>query len=277
MTRLVQSSEQTLVPQDDSSDWLLSFFVRQETLFDFAIPILREFSATPPIPQLSIELEEKTGSTLPIHTSPVVGLVRIGITDMQAKEALLVIVRNVSILTLLIIAGGILGAHLLTSRITTPLRSLANSARQLAQGNDAPVRLMISTNDEVGELTHVFNDMTQSLHERNQAITMNLDTIKRQVKQLTTAHQASAVIASANMLDMNQLLDTVLHLLIDNLGFSRMAVFLRHPERSSTSIAQIIGVSPEIAEAARRLEIPVVNDGGISGRDTHSRKATTHS
>ena len=265
MTRLVQSSEQTLVPQDDSSDWLLSFFVRKETLFDFAIPILREFSATPPIPQLSIELEEKTGSPLPIHTSPMVGLVRIGITDMQAKEALLVIVRNVSILTLLIIAGGILGAHLLTSRITTPLRSLANSARQLAQGNDAPVRLMISTNDEVGELTHVFNDMTQSLHDRNQAITMNLETIRRQVTQLTTAHQASTAIASASMFDMDQLLDSVLQLLAENLGFSRMAVMLNHPERNCTSFARIIGVSPELAAAAYRFDIPIIS--GTIGAD----------
>ena len=264
MTRLVQSAEQTLVPQDDSSDWLLSFFVRKETLFDFAMPILRESSAAPPTPQLSVELEEKAGSALLRHTSPVVGLVRIGITDAPAKQALLVIVRNVSLLTLLIIAAGILSAHLLTSRITTPLRSLASAARQLAMGNDAPVPLVPSTNDEVGELTQLFNVMTQSLHDRNQAITMNLETIRRQVKQLTTAHQASAVIASANMLDMNQLLDTVLHLLIDNLGFSRMAVFLHHSERSSASIAQIIGVSPEVAEAARRLEIPVVNDGGIT-------------
>jgi two-component system, sensor histidine kinase and response regulator len=264
MTRLVQSSEQTLVPQDDSSDWLLSFFVRKETLFDFALPILREFPATPPIPQLSIELEEKTGSALPIHTSPVIGLVRIGITDMQAREALLAIVRNVSILTLLIITGGILSAHLFTSRITTPLRSLANAARQLARGNDAPVRLMTSTNDEVGELTHVFNDMTQSLYDRNQAITTNLETIQRQIRQLTTVHQASTAIASANMFDMNQLLDTVLALLIDNLGFSRMTVFLHHPDRNCASLARIIGVSSEIAEAIRRIDIPVVDNCGIT-------------
>lgn len=265
ITRVMLSSEQTLVAQDESSDWLLPFLIGKETLFDFAIPVLREFSATPPIPQLSIELEEKTGSALPIHTTPVVGLVRIGITDMQAKEALLVIVRNVSILTLLIIAGGILGAHLLTSRITTPLRSLANSARELAQGNDAPVRLMISSNDEVGELTHVFNDMTQSLHDRNQAITMNLETIRRQVTQLTTAHQASTAIASASMFDMDQLLDSVLQLLAENLGFSRMAVMLNHPERNCTSFARIIGVSPELAAAAYRFDIPIIS--GTIGAD----------
>ncbi len=263
MTKLEFSSKNTLVAQDTSSDRLLPFLLRQETLYDFALPVLRDSSVESALPQLSVELEERS-FPLPTKNSPVVGLVRIGITDAAAKQALMVIVRDVSFFNLLIIAAGILSAHLLTSRITTPLRSLASAAGQLAMGNDAPVPLVPSTNDEVGELTQIFNVMTQSLHDRNQAITMNLETIRRQVKQLTTAHQASAAIAGANMLDMNQLLETVLHLLIDNLGFSRMAVFLHHPERSSASIAHIIGVSPEIAEAAYRLEIPVVNDGGIT-------------
>ena len=263
ITRLEFSSKHTLVAQETSSDWLLPFLLRQETLYDFALPVLRDSSVESALPKLSVELEERS-FPLPTTSSPVVGLVRIGITDASAKHALMVIVRDVSLFTLLIIMGGILSAHLLTSRITTPLRSLASAARQLAMGNDAPTPLVAASNDEVGELTQVFNVMTQSLHDRNQAITMNLETIRRQVKQLTTVHQASAAIASANMLDMNQLLDTVLHLLIDNLGFSRMAVFLHHPERGFVSIAQVIGVSPEIAGAARRIEIPVVNDGGIT-------------
>jgi signal transduction histidine kinase len=261
ITRFVHSAEQTLIPQDESSDWLLPF-LRNETLFDFAMPVLREASADTALPPLSVELEERS-FPLPATRSPVVGLVRIGITNAHAKEALLAVIRNVSILTMLIIAAGILGAHILTSRITTPLRSLAESARQVAQGDDAPVRLMASSNDEVGELTQVFNAMTESLHERNQAITRNLETIRRQVTQLTTVHQASAAIASASMFDMEQLLETVLQLLAENLGFSRMAVMLHHPEKNCASFARIIGVSPELAETAYRLELPIV-DGGIA-------------
>ena len=263
ITKFIQSAEQTLIPQDDSADWLPSFFVRKETLFDFAMPILRESSTARPMPRLSVDLEEKTSSAHPPLTSPVIGLVRIGISDIQTKEALLVIVRNVSILTLLIIMGGILSAHLLTSRITTPLRSLANAARQLTKGDSVPVPLIATTTDEVGELTHVFNVMTQSLQDRNQAISMNIKTIKRQIAQLTTVHQASTAIASASMFDMDQLLDTVLQLLVENLGFFRMEVFLHHPERNCVSIARIIGVSPEIEKSARRLDIPIVK-GGIS-------------
>jgi len=259
ITKLEFSSKHTLVAQDPSSDWLLPFLLRQETLYDFALPVLRDSSVENALPQLSDELEERNFPLL-TKSSPVVGLVRIGITDASAKHALLVIVRNVSLLTLLIIAAGILSAHLLTSRITTPLRSLASAARQLAMGNDAPVPLVPSTNDEVGELTQVFNVMTQSLHDRNQAITLNLETIRRQVKQLTTAHKVSTAVASANMFDMNQLLDSVLWLLTENLGFSRMVVFLKNSERNSVAIAQSVGLPLDIQEASRRFEIPITND-----------------
>ena len=66
------------------------------------------------------------------------------------------------------------------------------------------------------------------------------------------------------MFDMNELLDTVLHLLVDNLGFSRMTVFVHHPDRNCASLARVIGVSPDIGEAIRRIDIPVVDNGGIT-------------
>jgi signal transduction histidine kinase len=275
MTKLVFSSEQTLVPQDESSDWLLSFLARKETLYDFAMPVLRESSAETPLPQLSVELEERS-FPLPTNSSPVVGLVRIGITDAQAKETLSVIVRNVSVFTTLFITAGICSALLLTSRITTPLRNLAAAAGQLAKGNDAPIPLAVFTRDEVGELTQVFNIMTQSLYDRNQAITENLDTIRLQVRQLTTVHQASAAIASANMFDMDRLLDTLLQLLSENLGFSKMAVVLYHPEQRYCSVAKIIGVSSEIGEAARRIEIPVHDDSITADLLIHGKPLLIH-
>lgn len=271
ITRPLQPAEHTLVAQDESSDWLLPFFVPSETLFDIAMPVLRERSFESPLPHLSVEWEDIVRPALLPNTSPVVGLVRIGITDIQAKRALLVIVRNVSILTLLIIAAGIVGAHLLTSRITTPLRSLAGAARQLAEGTDVPISLPPATNDEVGQLTHTFSVLTQCLHDRNQAITANLETIRLQVRHLTTVHQTSAAIARANLFDMDQLLDTVLLLLAENLGFSRMAVILHHPEKNCASFARIIGVSPELTEAAYRLELPIVDADITSDLLIHSK------
>lgn len=263
INKLVFSPEQRMVSQDESSDWLLSFFLRKETLFDFAMPVLREPSAARSQSQHAVELEEAAGLTTPPNTGPAVGVVRIGITDAQAKQALLVIVRNVSFLTIVIIAAGILGAHILTVRITIPLRSLASATRQLAEGTETRQFLSPSSNDEVGQLTHAFNVMTQSLHDRNRAITGNLDTIREQVKQLTAIHQVSTAIASASVMDMNVLVKTVLQLLADNLGFSKMAVLRYHPETNRCSVAQVFGAAPEIAEAACQVDIPV-HEGSIT-------------
>ena len=259
MTQLVLSPEETLVRHEESGDWVLPFFLRKETLYDFAMPILRESSPASSLPQLSID-QGDTISAASQKTRPVVGLVRIGITDAGAKDALLVTVRDVSLLTLLIIVAGVCGAHLLASRITTPLRSLAAAAQELATGTEHPVTLVPSTHDEVGQLTEVFNRMTQSLYDRNRAITMNLDTIRRQIRQLTTVHQASTTIASTSLVDRDQLLDTVLRLLVENLGFSRIGLFLHQPEHNAVFIARSIGFLPEIETAGCRLAIPIVKD-----------------
>jgi signal transduction histidine kinase len=107
----------------------------------------------------------------------------------------------------------------------------------------------------------MFNLMTSSLLERNAAISSSMATIKHQVGQLTTLHEVSAAIART--LDLNQILHTVLRLLIANLGFTRMFVTLRHRDRDTAYVAHIVGVAPDIAEAARRLVMPVLNDGGL--------------
>ncbi len=256
ITKLVLSPEQTLVPHNESTDWVLPFFVRKETLYDFAMPILRDSSPTSTLPHLSIDRDDSIRTAAP-KTAPVVGVVRIGITDAGAKNALVATAQDVSILTLFIILAGVCGALLLASRITTPLRSLAAAAQELATGTEHPVVLVPSTHDEVGQLTDVFNTMTQSLYDRNRAITMNLDTIRRQIRQLTTVHQASTTIASTSLIDRDQLLDTVLRLLAENLGFSRIGLFLHQPEQNVVSVVRSIGFLPEIQSAGRRLTIPI--------------------
>jgi two-component system, sensor histidine kinase and response regulator len=181
-------------------------------------------------------------------------------------------IRDALLLTALIIAAGILGAQILTLRITTPLRSLASVARQVAEG-DMPAPLTPRTNDEVGQLTNLFNMMTRSLHERNVAIQSNVNVIQRQISQLSAVHQTSAAITST--LDLHQLLDTVLQLLMNNLGFSRMLLMLRQDDRNTAYVAQIAGVSPEIAAAACELSVPIqegdtfIADLLIHGKPVH--------
>jgi signal transduction histidine kinase/HAMP domain-containing protein len=232
----------------------------EEIVYDFALPVLRPTLGKSSPPSFSIQLEEGSTNSSPTQPVLVSGVVQIGLSDARLKQELAAVIRNFLLFTIGIIGAGALGAHLLTLRITKPLRSLAGVAQQVAEGH-SPVPITPATRDEIGQLTNVFNLMTRSLQERSSAITENLTTIKHQVSQLTTLHQVSAAIART--LDLNQILITVLQLLIANMGFTRMFLTLRRPERDTAYVAQISGVSPDIAEAARQLDIPILNDDGL--------------
>jgi len=236
-------------------------FAWEEILYDFAEPVMRTTTKSgTSLPPFSIQMDEGHAGSSPTQPALVSGLVQIGLSDARRKQELQVMIDNIFVITILIISIGMLGAHLLTIQVTKPLRNLANVAEQVAEGR-APEPLIPSTHDEVGQLTNIFNLMTHSLQERNNAITANMATITHQVGQLTTLHQVSAAIART--LDLNQILNTVLQLLTSNLGFPRMFLMLRDPERETAYVAKIIGVSPDIAEAARHLDVPIQNDDSI--------------
>ena len=258
ITPMALSPDKILVPHS-GSDKLWIFSPLTENLYDFALPVMRKPAGSSGSP-LPLEHEERLLSKKSAASSLTQGVVQIGISDARLKRELFEIIRSILILTTLLIGAGILGAHFLTLRITTPLLRLAGVARQLAEG-ESPAPIPTSTNDEVGQLTRTFNVMAQALQERSAAITSNMETIRKQITQLTTVHQTSAAITST--LDLHELMDTVLQLLRSNLGFSRMALMLRHEDRDVAYIAQVAGVSDEIAEAARYLTIPIKEDGTI--------------
>jgi signal transduction histidine kinase len=237
-----------------------SVLALDELVFDFAMPILRRAKGSPSFPALSFPLDEGIADSSSIQPALISGVLQIGLTDAYLKQELAVMIRDILIFTALIIVVSALITHLLTLRITRPLRSLASVAQQVAEGRLPPL-LTPSSRDEVGQLTNMFNLMTSSLQERTIAISGNMATIEHQVSQLTTLHQVSAAIART--LDLKQILHIVLQLLITNLGFTRMFVTLRHRERDTAYVAHIAGVALDIAEAARRLDVPIRNDGSL--------------
>jgi signal transduction histidine kinase/HAMP domain-containing protein len=235
-------------------------FAWEEIVYDFAVTVLRTVKEDTSLPPFAIQMDEGRTSSSPTQPALVSGIVQIGLSDARRKHDLQAMVDKMLVSTILIIGAGMLGAHLLTLRITKPLRNLASVAQQVAEGR-SPEPLLSSTHDEVGQLTSIFNLMTHSLQERNTAITANMATITHQVSQLTTLHQVSAAIART--LDLNQILNTVLQLLASNLGFARMFLMLQDRERNTAYVAKIVGVTPDIAEAVRHLHLPIQNDDSL--------------
>ena len=260
VTRLRLIAESTIPVEDDDATLRVSTAgMREETFYDFALPVLKR--AEPRLEALALQEEETHNTRTAPSAAPAFGVVQIGLTEVPMQRELAEVLRTFLLLTLGIITAGILFTNLLARRIITPLRNLAAGARKVGEG-DLSTFVIPTTEDEVGQLTALFNVMTKSLQERNQAISANLETIRRHVTQLTTLNQSSAAITST--LDLDRLLSTVLQLLSENLGFARMVLFLWDSERGIATVGQMLGMPPEAEEAARRLIIPVQEDDGFA-------------
>lgn len=260
VTRLRLSGSGTIpIPERDSALPFSTSGIQEESFYDFAVPVLTRSESRLEALALQDEETRKTQALQPV--SQVFGVVQIGLTEVPVQRELVNVLRNFLLLTLGIITTGILLTSLLARRIITPLRNLAAGARKVGEG-DLSTFVMPTTQDEVGQLTALFNLMTKSLQERDQAISTNLATIRRHVTQLTTLNQSSAAITST--LDLDHLLSIVLQLLSENLGFARMILFLWDSDRRIATVGQVLGMPPEIEEATRRLVIPVNDDDGFA-------------
>ena len=244
--QLFQSSSTTpLMTRLSISTALSNRFAWEEIVYDFAMPVLRTAKGSTSLPPFSIQLDEGSTDSSPTQPALVSGVVQIGLTDARLKDRTRDDDQKYS------------PPHRPHHRRRRARRPPAHpphhetAEKPWRCGSDKWLRATRRCpshpprRDEVGQLTSMFNLMTHSLQERSLAITANLATIKHQVSQLTTLHQVSAAISRT--LDLNQLLNTVLQLLIANLGFTRMLLMLRHRERDTAYVAQIAGVSPDIA------------------------------
>ncbi|HLG43594.1 MAG TPA: ATP-binding protein [Nitrospirales bacterium] len=234
-----------------AGEFIVPVMTGGEQVYDFAVPVMRRGPPQPLGPEL-----EPTAET----PSKVYGVVQVGLTGALMQQALTTVIWNAALITVLIILGGIAATIVLAGRIITPLRSLAGVASRVAQG-DLTASVEPSTRDEVGQLTGIFNEMTQSLKDRDLAISSQIQTIRKQVQELTALNQAGAAITST--LDLDRLLTTVLHLLVEKLGFARAILMLYDGEQGLAFGVRTVGVPEGVEQAAGDVEIPIQDDGSI--------------
>ncbi|MGH7233555.1 MAG: ATP-binding protein [Nitrospiraceae bacterium] len=234
-----------------------------ETIYDFSVPIIRRPPSSSDVPfpfSLETEQERQNGRLAATPVPKVVSVVQIGLTAAKRQQALNAAVKKVLLITVFFILLGIGATGVLADRIINPVKGLALVAKRVAEG-DLTASAEPTTNDEVGELTEIFNQMTRSLQERDEAISSQIETITRQVTQLTTLNQAGSAITS--MLDVDKLLASVLRLLHENLGYRRILIMLYDPYRGVAYGTRVAGVPEEIERAGRDLELPVQDDGSL--------------
>ena len=87
--------------------------------------------------------------------------------------------------------------------------------------------------------------------------------LKRLVDELTILHETGLVFTS--ILDPEALLDKVLHTIVYKLRYDRAMITFFDRARLVSHDARVLGVSPEIAEFARKMEIPVTDSESVEG------------
>jgi len=109
------------------------------------------------------------------------------------------LVITLIIFFLSIIAGAFMGVYLPVS-IVKPINDLVTSSKKIAEG-DLTGTITVFSKDEIGELSQVFNQMTQNLKSLLQEVKLNADQIAFSSEQLgIITHENSAV---ANQIAQN--------------------------------------------------------------------------
>lgn len=95
-----------------------------------------------------------------------IGYVRVGMSEQSTQQLLYLKLHEFFITTLLVCLLAAIGSTYLAYLIIHPMRSLTKAAQQIQQGNFY-VQTEIKTEDEVGHLAGVFNEMIGSLQEKD--------------------------------------------------------------------------------------------------------------
>jgi len=94
-----------------------------------------------------------------------VGYVRVGMSEKSTQQLLYLKLHEFFITTLLVCLLAAMGSTYLAYLIIHPMRNLTKAAQQIQQGNFY-VKTEIKTEDEIGRLAGVFNEMITSLQEK---------------------------------------------------------------------------------------------------------------
>ena len=95
-----------------------------------------------------------------------IGFVRVGMLETSTQHLLKKKLDEFFITTFLVCLLAVIGATYLAYVIINPLRSLTHAAGQIQRGN-LSVQAEVNVKDEVGQLASVFNEMVNSLQEKD--------------------------------------------------------------------------------------------------------------
>ncbi|MDE2217044.1 MAG: HAMP domain-containing protein [Planctomycetota bacterium] len=236
-----------------------------KVFYDFSIPIFgkQTFSEEEFAAQI---LGESEGSKE--KAQQILGFVQIGLSPHKLNERVNEIIwRRILPMGLIIISGGICVTFFLSKYFVSPLRHMASITLDIAKGNlDRAIE--IRSQDEVGQLSTNFNQMTKALRTSYEEKEKIMAQLRENVTELSRANKElveiqERLVRSEKLAAIGKLASGVGHELRNPLGAIRNALFLikkRLPSNGALNDNQKLNQLIELIEKETERSIKTIND-----------------
>jgi len=145
---------------------------------------------------------------------------------------------------------GILLSYLFAQSVSAPLQELVKTFGKIETGNMGE-RATLKSSDEAGELTIYFNRMVAQLDELQDSLEAQ---IQQRTEQLRVTSEVGRVVSS--ILDPNKLIEEVVNLITERLGYYYAAIFLLSPDGYWAELKNATGEAGKtLMERQHRLSV----------------------
>lgn len=238
---------------------------------------------------LSLEMvdDQVFDTTAPINESGInYGRIELGI-NTNSIQAALQESRQLS-LTIVVVEMSLVAlfSFLLGTYLTRQLKVLRRSAKQISEG-DYSVRIRISSNDEIAEVSDAFNRMSDALSQSERArdqkdlelrelnqtledrVERRTDKINRQIKELEAANDQVAqtqakLVQSEKLASVGQLAAGVAHEINNPIGFVRSNL---------NTLSDYVGVYQDLLQDYKMLSAATPDEGKVIAATIESKES----
>lgn len=164
---------------------------------------------------------------------------------------------QLGIAAVVLILLGIAGAWHMSKSVTRPIEELSEATAAMREG-DFSRRVVVQRGDELGALSHLFNEMAGAISSGNEQI-------ERQMGRLKSLRSIDLAILGTN--DMQLLLQSVLAQVMAQLHADAAAIFLFNPHTLTVDTSASIGYRTRQAEREK-----VRLGDGVAGKAARERR-----
>ncbi len=170
------------------------------------------------------------------------------------------------VVAILIIVFGFLLSALFARSVYNPLDNLIQTFNQIEKG-DLKQRATVTAPDEIGELSIYFNNMVSRLDSLQSHLEAEIEVRTEQLKATSDVGRAVS-----SILNPNELIDEVVNLITEHLGYYYAAIFIISPDGSWAELKAATGEAGVALKAKKhRLSLGGESMVGsaVSSREAH--------